>query len=73
MADQNLRQDWEWSELEWGLADEALAEHYESVRHLETLGLKPLSSGLTVLIWGLRLYVLFMAVVVIVNVVQTVH
>lgn len=53
--------------------DAAVAEYRESSSHIEGLGLRPLGTGLKSLIWGLRLYVLFMVVVVILNIVQTLH
>ncbi|MCY0878073.1 MAG: hypothetical protein OWU84_03895 [Firmicutes bacterium] len=73
MADRRETSGWEWSPADWEWVQEALAEHQASVQHVERLGLKGLTPGLKLLIWGLRIYVLFMAVVVIVNVVQTVH
>ncbi|NMP22871.1 hypothetical protein HIJ39_10975 [Sulfobacillus sp. DSM 109850] len=55
------------------LFEAAVAEYRESAAHIEGLSLRPLGSGLKSLIWGLRLYVLFMVVVVILNIVQTLH
>ena len=51
----------------------AVAEYRDSSSHIEGLGLRPLGIGLKSLIWGLRLYVLFMVVVVVLNIVQTLH
>jgi len=53
--------------------DEVLAEHLASQAHLEQLGRLKLSPRLKGLMWALRLYVLFMATVVVVNVFQQLH
>lgn len=53
---------------EW--VEKELAEQREAAQRLELLGERRLSPLLKALIWSLRVYVLFMAVVVIVNVVQ---
>ncbi|MCL5065410.1 MAG: hypothetical protein M1600_10135 [Firmicutes bacterium] len=53
--------------------DEVLAEHRASQVQIEQLGLLKLSTGLKGLMWLLRLYVIFMVVVVIVNVFQQTH
>jgi hypothetical protein len=50
-----------------------LEEHQKAREQVGHLGLRRLNPGLRVLIWALRLYVLFMAVVVAVNVAQTLH
>ncbi|PWI58428.1 hypothetical protein BM613_03810 [Sulfoacidibacillus thermotolerans] len=50
--------------------EETLREHKEALQKVEQLGLRPLSPLVRVTIWGLRLYVLFMVVIVIVNVIQ---
>lgn len=55
------------------LFEAAVAEYRESSSRIEGLGLRPLGTGLKSLIWGLRVYVLFMVVVVILNIVQTLH
>jgi len=52
---------------------EILKEHVASQQQTEGLTLRKLSPGVKVMIWFLRLYVVFMTVVVIVNVIQTVH
>lgn len=51
----------------------AVAEYRESSSRVEGLGLRPLGTGLKIVIWVLRFYVLFMVVVVIFNIVQTIH
>lgn len=51
----------------------AVAEYRESTAQIEGLGLRMLGNGLKGLIWGLRVYVLLMIIVVSVNVVQTLH
>lgn len=66
------------SQNEWwlrneDLVEEALSEYRTSLASIEKLGLKQLSPGLKILIWALRGYVLFMVVVVIINVIQTLH
>jgi len=53
--------------------DEVLAEHRASQVQINQLGLLKLSPGLKGLMWLLRLYVIFMVVVVIVNVFQQIH
>lgn len=55
------------------LMGEVLDEYHVAIAHIESLGQRPLGSGLKVLMWSLRVYVLFMAVVVVLNVVQTLH
>lgn len=55
------------------VVQDILREHIESQQHTEGLTLRKLSPGVKATIWLLRLYVLFMAVVVVINVVQTVH
>ncbi|MCY0901869.1 MAG: hypothetical protein OWU32_06720 [Firmicutes bacterium] len=52
---------------------EILKEHVERQQQTEGLTLRKLSPGVKAMIWFLRLYVVFMTVVVVVNVVQTVH
>jgi len=56
--------------LPWTLL---LEEHRETREHMAHLGLRRLNPALRVLIWALRIYVLFMVVVVAVNVAQTLH
>lgn len=53
--------------------EEALQEYQAALAHIQGLGIKPLSPSLKALIWGLRLYVVFMAIVVVFNVIQTLH
>lgn len=55
------------------LVQRALAEHAEGLKRTEQLTLRKLGPGLKATIWLLRVYVLFMVVVVIVNVFQTIH
>ncbi|MCI0182856.1 MAG: hypothetical protein OWR52_07595 [Acidibacillus sp.] len=54
------------------LVAQTLEEHQEAIEKISKLGLRPLSPMLKVTIWGLRLYVLFMVVVVIVSAIQNV-
>ena len=50
-----------------------VAEYRESTAHIDGIGQRPLGTGLKTLVWGLRVYVLFMVVVVVINIVQTLH
>jgi len=52
---------------------ELLKEHRESRSMVEQLGLRPIGPGLQILLWSLRLYVLFMIAVVVLNTMQTLH
>jgi hypothetical protein len=52
---------------------ELLKEHAESEEKTKALTLRKLGPGLKITIWLLRIYVIFMAVVVVINVIQTVH
>ncbi len=52
------------------LVREAVLECRQSRERVDQLGLKPLTRGLKALIWGLRIYVLFMVVVVAVNLME---
>lgn len=62
-----------WIQENHELVDEALTEYRSSLAAIERLGLKTLSPGLRILIWALRVYVLFMVVVVVINVLHTLH
>ncbi|WP_053961189.1 hypothetical protein [Sulfobacillus thermosulfidooxidans] len=53
--------------------DRLLEDHNKARQHIEELGLLPLSPALKGTIWGLRIYVLFMIVVVVMNVIQNMH
>ncbi|OLZ10999.1 hypothetical protein [Sulfobacillus thermosulfidooxidans] len=53
--------------------DTLLEDHNKARQHIEELGLLPLSPALKGTIWGLRLYVLFMIVVVVMNIIQNLH
>lgn len=55
------------------LVEEVLLEQEEASRRIKKLGLRPLGKGLKSLIWGLRVYVFFMVVVVVINLVHTFH
>ncbi len=50
-----------------------LKEHHESRIKVQQLGLRPIGPGLNILIWSLRLYVLFMILVVVLNTIQTIQ
>ncbi len=52
------------------LVQETLKEHHEAIQKIEGLGLRSFSPLLKITIWGLRVYVLFMVVVVLYNVLQ---
>ncbi len=54
------------------LIDQTLKEHQDSQERLRSLGQRTLTPWLTTVIWSLRVYVLFMVVVVIVNIAQRV-
>ena len=53
---------------EW--VDATLREHREAEQRVAELGRRRLSQPLRAVIWGLRVYVLFMVVVVIINIAQ---
>ena len=53
---------------EW--VDATLREHREAEQRVAELGRRRLSPPLRAVIWGLRVYVLFMVVVVIINIAQ---
>jgi hypothetical protein len=55
------------------LVAEALNDYRSSLQAIDELGLLAMSPALKGLIWGLRLYVLFMVGVVVINVIQTLH
>lgn len=55
------------------LVQQVLEEHAQGLDRTERLTLRKLGPGLKVTIWLLRVYVLFMVVVVIINVFQNVH
>ncbi|QSO53117.1 hypothetical protein JZ785_04285 [Alicyclobacillus curvatus] len=50
-----------------------LHEHEESYRKTNNLTLRKLSPGLKAMIWFLRVYVLFMIVVAVIQVVHSIH
>ena len=50
-----------------------LEQHQESRRRIESLGLLRLTPGLRRLMWGLRLYVLAMLILLVINVIATLH
>ncbi len=50
---------------------EILSEQQEALQHTSQLSLRKLGFGLKSLLWFLRLYVVFMTVVVVINVVHT--
>ena len=54
-------------------APDLLEDHTRARQHLQELGIRPLSPVVKGVIWSLRVYVLFMIVVVVINVVQTTH
>lgn len=55
------------------LVSELLQEHKQNMKQTSQLGLRRLGPGLKITIWSLRLYVLFMLIVVIMNIMQTLH
>lgn len=55
------------------LVHSLLQEHEDSYRKTNNLTLRPLGPGLKAMIWFLRLYVLFMIVVSVIQVVRTMH
>ncbi|MHB1684640.1 MAG: hypothetical protein ACYCYO_17745 [Bacilli bacterium] len=55
-----------------GLIDQTLQEHLDTRVRIRKLGQRTLSPWLKTVIWSLRVYVLFMTVVVIINIVQRV-
>jgi hypothetical protein len=55
------------------LIKNVLQEHEETQQRMRRLGERKLSLGLKIFLWGLRLYVGFMVVVVIINVSQSIH
>lgn len=52
---------------------ELLEDHDAAVHMVNHLGRLPLSRTLKIIIWSLRIYVLFMVTVVIINAVELVH
>ncbi len=50
-----------------------LDEYHQAMAHLSLLKPRRLSPGLRTLIWGLRVYVVFMAFVVVLNIVERLH
>jgi hypothetical protein len=54
------------------LADEVLAEYREAQVRIKTLGRATLGRKTRILIWALRIYVLFMLVVVAINIIQNI-
>ncbi|PSR30794.1 MAG: hypothetical protein C7B43_04820 [Sulfobacillus benefaciens] len=50
-----------------------LEQHQESRRRIESLGLVRLTPGLKWLMWGLRFYVVGMVILVVINVMATLH
>lgn len=62
------------AEMTDGLADgDVLAYHRTAREQVDHLGLGQLARGTRVMLWGLRAYVVFMAVVVAVQVAQAWH
>lgn len=55
------------------LVDQALNDYRQSVEHSQRLGLRSLPRGLRIVIWALRLYVLFMVAVVLMNLLENLH
>lgn len=55
------------------LVHRLLQEHEESYHKTSHLTLRPLGPGLKATIWSLRLYVLFMIVVSVIQIVHTIH
>ncbi len=55
------------------LVKKVLQEHKESQNKTAHLGERKLCPGLKIFLWGLRLYVVFMVVVVVINVSQAIH
>jgi hypothetical protein len=55
------------------LVKKALQEHEESQNKTKHLGERKLGPGLKIFLWGLRLYVVFMVVVVVINVSRSIH
>lgn len=52
--------------------EEILSEQQEAIQHTAQLGLRKLGFWVKSLIWFLRVYVIFMVVVVIINVMHTI-
>lgn len=55
------------------LVHELLLEHEESYNKTNTLTLRKLGPGLKITIWFLRVYVLFMIVVAVIQIINTLH
>jgi len=55
------------------LVKNVLQEHRESQKRTRHLGERKLGMGLKIFLWSLRLYVLFMIVVVAINICQSVR
>ncbi len=55
------------------LVKNVLKEHKESQKKMQNLSERKLGLGLKIFMWGLRFYVVFMVVVVVINVAQSLH
>jgi len=55
------------------LVKNILQEHEETQQRLQHLSERKLGPGLKIFLWGLRLYVVFMVVIVVINVSQSIH
>ena len=55
------------------LVKNILQEHKECQHKTERLGERKLGPGLKIFLWGLRLYVIFMIVIVVINISQSIH
>ncbi len=53
------------------VVEEILSEQHDALQRTEQLGLRKLGWGLKSLIWVLRLYVIFMVIVVMINIAHT--
>jgi hypothetical protein len=55
------------------LVKNILQEHKETQKRMQHLSERKLGPGLKIFLWGLRLYVVFMVIVVAINVSQSIH
>ena len=55
------------------LVKNVLKEYKESQKKMQSLNERKLGLGLKIFMWGLRFYVVFMVVVVVINVSQSMH
>jgi hypothetical protein len=62
-----------WIQDNGHLVDEVLSEYRSAQEAVASIGRAKMGRGLTAVIWGLRVYVLFMIVVVAINTIQTLH